>query len=35
VRIVDGEDLSIFDWTGAGIALFGMGVIVSGWATKE
>jgi drug/metabolite transporter superfamily protein YnfA len=32
---VDGEDLSVFDWTGAGIALLGMGVIVFGWTAKE
>ena len=31
----DGEDLSIFDWTEAGIALLGMGVIVFGWTAKE
>ena len=35
LKVVDGEDLSIFDWTGAGIALFGMGVIVFGWNAKE
>ena len=35
LKLVDGEDLSIFDWTGAGIALFGMGVIVFGWHAKE
>ena len=35
LKVVNGEDLSIFDWTGAGIALFGMGVIVSGWSAKE
>lgn len=35
LKVVDGEDLSIFDWTGAGIALLGMGVIVFGWNAKE
>ncbi len=35
LRVVDGEKLSIFDWTGAGIALFGMAVIVLGWTSKE
>jgi small multidrug resistance family-3 protein len=35
LKVVDGEDLSIFDWTGAGIALLGMGVIVFGWTAKE
>jgi small multidrug resistance family-3 protein len=35
LKVVDGEDLSIFDWTGAGIALLGMGVIVFGWSAKE
>ncbi|HXC66714.1 MAG TPA: YnfA family protein [Nitrospiraceae bacterium] len=35
LKVVDGEHLSIFDWTGAGIALFGMGVIVFGWNVKE
>ena len=35
LKVVDGEDLSIFDWTGAGIALLGMGVIVFGWTGKE
>ena len=34
LKVVDGEDLSIFDWTGAGIALLGMGVIVFGWSAK-
>ena len=34
LKVVDGEDLSIFDWTGAGIALLGMGVIVLGWNAK-
>ena len=35
LRVVDGEKLSVFDWTGAGIALVGMGVIVFGWTAKE
>ncbi len=35
LKVVDGEDLSIFDWTGAGIAVLGMGVIVFGWSAKE
>ena len=34
LKVVDGEHLSIFDWTGAGIALLGMGVIVFGWTAK-
>ena len=35
LKVVDGEDLSIFDWTGAGIAMLGMAVIVFGWTPKE
>ncbi|TKB62521.1 MAG: YnfA family protein [Nitrospira sp.] len=35
LKVVDGEKLSVFDWTGAGIALLGMGVIVLGWTAKE
>ena len=35
LKVVDGEKLSAFDWTGAGIALLGMGVIVCGWTAKE
>ena len=31
LKVVDGEKLSVFDWTGAGIALLGMAVIVFGW----
>ncbi|AMK79324.1 hypothetical protein A1342_09025 [Methylomonas methanica] len=31
LRVVDGEKLSILDWVGAGIALFGMAIIVLGW----
>jgi small multidrug resistance family-3 protein len=30
LKFVDGEKLSVFDWTGAGIAVLGMGVIVFG-----
>jgi small multidrug resistance family-3 protein len=35
LKIVDGEKLSVFDWTGTGIALLGMAVIVFGWTMKE
>jgi len=35
LKVVDGEKLSVFDWTGAGIALFGMAVIVLGWTAKK
>ena len=35
LKVVDGEKLSAFDWTGAGIALLGMGIIVFGWTAKE
>lgn len=31
LRVVDGVKLSVYDWTGAGIALVGMAVIVTGW----
>ncbi|MDP3332276.1 MAG: YnfA family protein [Methylococcaceae bacterium] len=31
LRVVDGERLSVLDWVGAGIALLGMAIIVSGW----
>jgi small multidrug resistance family-3 protein len=31
LRVVDGVKLSVLDWAGAGIALFGMLVIVMGW----
>jgi len=31
LRVVDGAKLTIFDWTGAGIALLGMAIIVAGW----
>lgn len=34
LRVVDGEKLSVLDWTGAGIALFGMAIIVLGWHGK-
>lgn len=35
LKVVDGENLSAFHWTGAGIALFGMRVIVFGWTANE
>jgi small multidrug resistance family-3 protein len=35
LRVVDGEKLTVFDWTGAGIAVLGMAVIVFGWTPKE
>jgi small multidrug resistance family-3 protein len=35
LRVVDGEKLTVFDWTGAGIAVLGMAVIVLGWTAKE
>ena len=35
LKVVDGEKLSAFDWTGAGIAVLGMAVIVFGWTAKE
>jgi small multidrug resistance family-3 protein len=31
LRLVDGFKLSAFDWIGAGMALVGMGIIVTGW----
>jgi small multidrug resistance family-3 protein len=31
LRVVEGVRLSAFDWTGAGVALLGMGIIVAGW----
>ncbi|WP_198291303.1 YnfA family protein [Methylosarcina fibrata] len=34
LRVVDGERLSIWDWMGAGIALFGMAIIVLGWRSE-
>lgn len=33
LRVVDGIKLSSMDWLGAGIALLGMLIIVSGWRT--
>lgn len=33
LRVVDGIKLSMVDWIGAGIALIGMMIIVSGWRT--
>jgi len=35
LKVVDDEKLSVFDWTGAGIAVLGMAVIVFGWTAKE
>jgi small multidrug resistance family-3 protein len=34
LRIVDGVKLSALDWVGAGIALLGMAIIVTGWHAK-
>jgi len=34
LRLVDGVKLSALDWTGAGIALLGMSIIVTGWGHK-
>lgn len=34
LRVVDGVNLSVLDWIGAGIALFGMSIIVLGWQVK-
>jgi small multidrug resistance family-3 protein len=34
LRLVDGVKLSVLDWTGAGIALLGMLVIVLGWTNQ-
>ncbi|HAT3729601.1 TPA: YnfA family protein [Serratia marcescens] len=31
LRVVDGVKLSALDWVGAGVALVGMLIIVSGW----
>ena len=31
LRVIDGVELSAYDWIGAGIALLGMAVIVTGW----
>ncbi len=33
LRVVDGVKLSAMDWLGAGVALLGMLIIVSGWRT--
>lgn len=33
LRVVDGVKLSTMDWFGAGVALLGMLIIVSGWRT--
>ncbi|HIE0648685.1 TPA: YnfA family protein [Serratia marcescens] len=33
LRVVDGVKLSALDWLGAGVALVGMLIIVSGWRT--
>lgn len=33
LRVVDGVRLSTMDWLGAGVALLGMLIIVSGWRT--
>ena len=35
LKVVDGEKLPVFDWTGTGIAVLGMAVIVFGWTVKE
>ena len=34
LRVVDGVKLSALDWTGAGVALLGMSIIVLGWHDK-
>lgn len=34
LRVVDGVRLSTFDWVGAGLALFGMSIIVLGWHSR-
>lgn len=31
LRVVDQEKLTVYDWVGAGVALTGMLIIVSGW----
>lgn len=33
LKVIDGVKLSMVDWVGAGIALIGMMIIVSGWRT--
>lgn len=32
--LVDGVKLSVYDWTGAAVALAGMAIIVSGWRSS-
>lgn len=34
LRLVDGVKLSVWDWTGAAIALLGMAVMVMGWRVQ-
>lgn len=34
LRVVDGIKLSMLDWVGAGVAIFGMSLIVLGWHDK-
>lgn len=34
LRVVDGVKLSALDWTGGGVALLGMSIIVIGWSDK-
>ena len=34
LRVVDGVKLSALDWTGAGVELLGMSIIVLGWHDK-
>lgn len=34
LKVVDGVELSVLDWIGAGISLLGMAVIVIGWTVK-
>lgn len=34
LRIVDDLPLSIYDWTGAGITLIGMAVMIYGWTVQ-
>lgn len=31
MRLVDGVRLSVYDWSGAAVALIGMAIIVAGW----
>ncbi|HSW14944.1 MAG TPA: YnfA family protein [Solimonas sp.] len=31
LRVVDGVKLSVWDWTGAAVALAGMAIIAAGW----